>query len=71
MEFIEFFEKMFRQEHDIGSAVVEGWQMDREDVEPIVEVFAEFAFLHEFFEVAACCCNEADVDFDFVVASDS
>ena len=71
VQFIEFFEEMFCEEHDIGSSVMEGGEVDGEDVESIVEVFAEFSFFHEFFEVAAGCGDESDIDFDFVVASDA
>ena len=49
---------------DVFAAVPEGRQADGHDVEPVIEVFPETAFVHFVFEVAVGGGDDADVDFE-------
>ena len=61
-------EQVLRQEGDVLDAVSERGHLDAEDVDPIVEVFAEGPLLHVSCEVPVACCQESHVDLDELVA---
>lgn len=56
---------------NIFFAFAQGGQVDREDMEAVVEIASEPAGLYFFFEVAVGGCDDADVDFDGAIATDA
>ncbi len=55
---------------DIIAALAQGRDGDGEDVEAIVEVFAEAALLHKFDQVLVGGGDDADIDLDGFLATD-
>ena len=59
---------MFCQKRDILLAAVQLRYKDREDVQTIVQVFAESAFLHKLLEIAAGSSKESHIRMQLPVA---
>jgi hypothetical protein len=65
------FGKVICQHGDVLFASAQGRHEDGDDVQPPVEVFAEFAFLHHFGEIAVRGGDDADIDLDGLAAADA
>lgn len=68
---VEKLDEMAGEGDDVAASACELWDDDGEDIEPIVEVFAEEFALHEFFEVSAGGGDEADIGVEFFVGADA
>jgi len=55
---------------DIAHALAEGWELDLDDVDAVVEVLAELAAGDELFEGLVAGEDDADIDLDGLVAAD-
>ena len=66
---VHLADEMLRQHDDIRTAVLEFWKIDGEDVQAIVEVFAEFSLRHQFLQIPAGRGNDAHVALEFLVAA--
>lgn len=56
-------EEVLGEERDVAVALTEWWELDGDDVDAVVEVFAEAAGACHFFEVFVGGADEAEVDF--------
>ena len=63
-------QEVFDQQLDVGHTLAQGRQMNLDDIEPIIEVFAEFSLLDLLIEVGVCGGDDADIDRDGFVAAD-
>lgn len=45
---------------------VEGWYIDRENVDMIIEIELEFFFFDYGFEIVVGCGNDVYIDFDWL-----
>ena len=54
-------DKMCHQRRNIFWACPQGWQHDRENVQPIIEVAAKFAPVHHLHQITICCRHQPDV----------
>ncbi len=60
---------MRREQRDIFAAAAQRRQVDGDDVEPVVEIFAEPAFAHRLAQVDIGGGDDADVDLDLLNAA--
>src|SRR5262245_46602709 len=67
----EFLCEELHQQRNVVLAVAERRQLDGEDVEPIKQVFAEFAFADGFAQIAVGGGNDANIALDRLVAADA
>ena len=51
-------------------AVRNGREFDTDDIQAVVKVFAELAFFDELFKQAVCGGDDANIDFNRLVAAD-
>ena len=63
-------QKVRDQQGNIFAPIVQRRQADLDYVEPIVEVFAEFARAHHFLQVAVRSRDDADINIDRFGAAD-
>ena len=56
-------EEVLGEERDVAGALAKGWELDGDDVDAVVEVFAEAAGAGHLFEVFVGGADEAEVDF--------
>lgn len=68
---IEAIEEVVHEEGDVLAAVAEGWEVDGDDVEAVVEVFAEVTFADFVFEVEVGGGDDAGVDLLGAVVADA
>ena len=67
--FAELFEKVLDQQRNVFAPVAQRRQIDVDDVEPVVEILAEFLFLHHLAQVRIGGRENPHVDLhDFVRA---
>src|SRR5262245_11310053 len=59
------------QQRNVLTPLTKRWQVDRNDIQAIVEVFPERAFLHHLFEVRTGRRNNSDINLDCAVPTDS
>ena len=69
--FDTFSQKMFGEEWNILTALPEGGQIQRNDVDAVVEVFAELPLANEVFEVLVRRCDDTHIHLDGLYATDS
>ena len=62
---------MIGKEEDVGASVPQGWQMDREDVEPKEKILPETPFFDLGLEVTVGRCYDSSIGFDGPVASNA
>jgi len=55
---------MIRQRHDVRLAFAEGWDENREHVQPVIKIVAELVFRDRFFQVLVRGGDQPDVDAD-------
>src|SRR5580700_7290152 len=55
--------KVADQQWNILRALTQRWDADRKDIQTIVQIAAELAILHHFFQVAIGGCYQSNVDF--------
>ena len=58
---------MFSQRREVIETLAERRHLDRQNVEPMEQIGAEFALLAHLFEIAVRCRNHADIHFDIVI----
>ncbi len=61
---------MIRQQDDVGAPFPQGRDMNREDIEAVIKILAEFSGPHVFFQVATGCGDDPDIDRERFVAPD-
>ena len=61
-----FFEEVRHQQRDVFALAAQRRQRDGNDVETIVEIFAETVLGHQLREIGIRCGDDADVDFDHI-----
>jgi hypothetical protein len=66
-----FAEEMFHQQGDIALTFAKRWEVDGDDVESIVEVFAKLSIGNVFLQVGVGGGDESNVDGHFVVGTES
>ena len=67
----ELRDEVVRERPEVVEAIAQRRQVDREHVEPVVEVLAELALLDHLLEVAVRRRHEANVDLHGLVAADA
>ena len=65
------FEEVVGQQQDVRLALAQGRHVDREDVQPVVEIAPEGAVLDRLLEVAVGGRDDAHVDLDGALAADA
>src|SRR5665647_1772555 len=48
---VEFGDKMFDEQRDVFLALPERWHCDRENIEPVIQVFPESAVANFFYQI--------------------
>src|SRR5581483_7650768 len=56
---------------DVFAAVAQRRQQNRDDIQPVIEIFAEATALHFLLQVLLRRAHEADIDFDRFIAPDA
>src|SRR6202041_1474505 len=64
-------DEILDQKRDVLFSLPKGRDLDREDVEPIKEIFAECAGRDRLLEVAIGCCEHADVDVHRLIGTNT
>jgi len=67
----EALQKLLGEEWNVVATFTQWRNEDGDDVEPEEQVLAKFLFLDALFQVAVCGGNDANIDFDCSVATDS
>src|SRR6185503_3671303 len=67
----EALEEVVDQERDVLTAVAERRDVDRDDVQPVVQVFPELLLLDQLLEGPIGRRDDADVDLDILRAADA
>jgi hypothetical protein len=62
---------MFRQQRNIFSSIAKRGQVQRDDIDSVVEILAELSFPDQILEVLARRGDDANVDFDGLYAADA
>ena len=65
-----FPQKVFGNAHNIFTPLAQGRHIDRQDVQAVIEIFAESSGLNLGEGVAICGTDNADIDRNFLVATD-
>ena len=65
----ELFNKIIGKEHNIRLPLPKRRHNDGEDIEPVIEVFPEFSFLYERFQVPVRSGNDSHINFRGCVAA--
>src|SRR5208337_1637703 len=68
---IDFMQKVLEQQGDIFAAFPQGRNVNGQDFEPVVEVFAEFPLGNGLVEVPVCGYNNSGVGFFLRSPADS
>src|SRR5215831_10134959 len=64
------FDKFLNEQWNVFTPFAKGWQDDRNDVQPIIKIFAECSVFHHLFQVGTGCRDDANVHFDRAVSAD-
>ena len=56
-------EEVLAEQRDVAGAIAQGWELDGDDVDAVVEVFAEAAGAGHLLEIFVGGADEAEVDF--------
>src|SRR5438067_861490 len=62
---------MVDEQGNVFAAVAQGWQLDTEDVQPVIEIRAETAGLHQRFKALVGRRDGPEIDLDLLVAADA
>jgi hypothetical protein len=71
MTFGELLKEHLGESHDVVAPVAERRDIDAEEVEPMIEIFAEFALGDRIGEVTIGGSDDADIDREFLAAADA
>ena len=67
---IQLFNEMLRQQNDVTAALAQIRHHNRENIQPVIQVFAELLLPHQLFEVATGGGKETDIRPQFLIAPD-
>src|SRR5438094_369662 len=70
MFLIEFRDEMLRQQWKVFLAVAQRRQMNGEDGQPIIQIFAQPSFLNRIPRFLVCRRDNADIEFKFLFSSE-
>ena len=68
---VVLLDKMVCERDDIAPTDAQIGQDDREDIQAIVKVFAEFSFCHQLFQIPGSGGDNSDIAMQFLVRADS
>jgi hypothetical protein len=60
---------MTDEKRDVLGSLAQGWNVNREDLEPVVQVASEETLLDEAFKITVRRCNDSSVDADCLRAA--
>src|SRR5208283_2407255 len=56
-----FIDEIIGQQDDVRLSLPQGWNDDREDVQPIIEIYPKLSFLYQCLQIPICCGDNPDV----------
>ena len=60
---------MLNEKRDVVGSCTKNWKHDRDNIQPVVEIFAKLAFFDSFHGVPVRCCQDPNIEFKFVRAA--
>src|ERR1700677_5253167 len=66
-----FLGEVAYQQRNVLGPFAQGWNANRKDVQPVIQVAAKLAALDHFLEIAVCGCHQPDIYFLCVIATKS
>jgi len=70
-KFVVNTDKMLNEQDNIVVAVSYGWDADRDNIQTVKKIFAEFAVLDQFFKVLMRGGHHADIDIDCFLSAEA
>src|SRR6185369_9069813 len=66
-----YFQEKLDQSRYILTPLPQGRDMDRKDIQPVIEIFPEGSALNRFFKITVCGGDNPDIDFDALCSADA